>query len=98
MNRILPTTSTEEEQSGRLEDVLEENGFDTTAHGQLREDILSGRLGLSQNRLPATTTVEDVQPSDIVDIRAGGSAEAIELGKQSMDARGWCCQSVESIL
>jgi hypothetical protein len=84
MNRILPTTSTEEEQSGRLEDVLEENGFDTTAHGQLREDILSGRLGLSQNRLPATTTVEDVQPSDIVDIRAGGSAEAIELGKQAL--------------
>lgn len=84
MNRILPTTSDEEQQSGRLEDILVENGFDETTHAQLREDILSGRLGLSQNRLPGTTTIEDVRASDIVDVRAGVSADVAQLGQQAL--------------
>ena len=84
MNRILPTTSNEEQQSGRLEDVLSENGFDPTAHAQLREDILSGRLGLSQNRLPSTTTIEDVTSDDVVDVRSGSPDDVVSLGTKAL--------------
>ena len=84
MNRILPSTSDEEQQSGRLSDVLSANGFDETAHDQLREDILSGRLGLSQNRLPASTTIEDVQPSDVVDLRVPLADDVVEIGQKAL--------------
>ena len=86
MNRILPTTSEDEQHSGRLEDVLSENGFDETAHAQLREDILSGRLGLSQNRLPSTTTIEDVQPGDVSDVRGGSSDDITALGRAALES------------
>lgn len=86
MNRILPTTSTEEEQAATLEDVLAQNGFDETAHAQLREDILSGRLALSQNRLPATTTIEDVRPEDVFDLRTETAQTTSELGRAAIAA------------
>ena len=84
MNRILPTTSAEEKQSGRLEDILADSGFDKTTHEQLREDILSGRLGLSQNRLPPTTTIEDVRGEDVVDVRGGTNDDATSLGREAL--------------
>ncbi len=84
MDRILPTTSTEQQASARLEDLLAENGFDEVAHEQLRDDILTGKLGLSQNRLAGTTTIEDVRPNDVVDAREHPSAEAIAIGEQAL--------------
>jgi hypothetical protein len=84
MNRILPSTSDEEKQSERLEDILSGGGFDETAHKQLREDILSGRLGLSQNRLPSASTIEDVRSSDVTDVRGKISDDVIELGRTAL--------------
>jgi hypothetical protein len=70
IQRILPSTSKEAQQSARLEDLLIENGFDPIAHEQLREDLRSGRLGMSQNRLPATVTIEDVaRPKKFIEAR-----------------------------
>lgn len=70
LNRILPNSSAKHQsKSATLEELLEANGFDRIAHEQVREDILSGRLGLAQNRLRATTNIEDVLPEDILDAR-----------------------------
>ncbi len=43
-----------------LETLLQLNGFDRKQHEQIREDLKAGRVGLSQNRLPSKTLVEDV--------------------------------------
>ncbi len=69
LDRILPTASKQEKLTDSLDNLLEENGFDPIAHNQLREDILSGRLGLPQNRLPASVIIEDVLPEDVIDAR-----------------------------
>ena len=69
LKRMLPEQSAGPQASVSLETLLAENGFDPIAHEQLREDILSGRLGLPQNRLPATTNIEDVYPEDLQDAR-----------------------------
>ena len=45
-----------------LKDLLEENGFDPELHEQIRADLRAGRIGLAQNRLPASVTIEDVAP------------------------------------
>jgi len=84
IQRILPSTSKEAQQSARLEDLLRENGFDPIAHEQLREDLRSGRLGMSQNRLPASVTIEDVSHDDVIEARRDIPASAIELGRAAI--------------
>jgi hypothetical protein len=58
-----------EEQPGRadLKRILEENGFDGELHEEIRADLRAGRTGLAQNRLPASTAVEDVAREDVID-------------------------------
>jgi hypothetical protein len=48
-----------------LAEILSRFGFDRTAHEQIRADLKSGRIGLSQNRLPASAVIEDVRESDL---------------------------------
>ncbi|MFK7821500.1 MAG: UTP--glucose-1-phosphate uridylyltransferase, partial [Planctomycetaceae bacterium] len=84
MNRILPSTSEEEKQSERLEDILSGGGFDETAHEQLREDILNRRLGLAQNRLPSASTIEDVESADGIDVRTNVANDATALGSNAL--------------
>ena len=50
-----------------LESLLERYGFDRVAHEQIREDLKAGRIGLAQNRLPANSVIEDVEPGDLFD-------------------------------
>ncbi len=54
LDRILPAPPKKTESVDSLDDLLSQNGFDPIQHQQLRDDLLSGRLGLSQNRLTAT--------------------------------------------
>ncbi|MCG3149710.1 MAG: hypothetical protein PCFJNLEI_03175 [Verrucomicrobiae bacterium] len=51
-----------------LHDLLNELGFDRVAHEQIRADLKNGRIGLAQNRLAATTLIEDVRDSDVTPV------------------------------
>ena len=44
-----------------------QNGFDREQHEQIRADLKDGRIGLAQNRLPASAVIEDVRPDDVID-------------------------------
>ena len=57
--------SAENEKADRIK---KENGFDYIQHGEIREELQKGRIGLARNRLPAETTIEDVQPEDLVHV------------------------------
>ncbi len=50
-----------------LDDLLQSLGFDREQHEQVRADMKSGRIGLAQNRLPASSVIEDVRPGDVID-------------------------------
>jgi len=56
----------EEDQAQSLKTLLDNYGFDRLQHEQVREALRSGRVGLAQNRLPATSLIEDA-PADILD-------------------------------
>jgi hypothetical protein len=47
--------------SQSLEALLERHGFDPAQHEQIQADLRSGRIGLSQNRLPATSRDSGMQ-------------------------------------
>ena len=90
LDRMLPSSDDTAEDGDRLEDQLAKHGFDETAHEQLREDLLAGRLGLAQNRLSPTVVIEDVWPGDFVDARSEFPADALDAGKEAV-ANGEVC-------
>src|SRR5205807_10470730 len=47
--------------------LLDQHGFDRIQHEQIRADLKDGRIGLAQNRLPASATIEDVASGDVFD-------------------------------
>lgn len=66
-DNLLPRSHGESAGAQSLDDLLAENGFDRELHEQIRADLKSGRIGLAQNRLPATTVIEDVRDEDVSD-------------------------------
>jgi UDP-N-acetylglucosamine pyrophosphorylase len=72
-------------QNEETENIKQENGFDYIQHEQIRQDLIKGRIGLSRNRLPAETIIEDVKKSEIADLQAiketSTGKEAISKGK-----------------
>ena len=66
-----------------LRNLLSDYGFDSVQHEQIRSELRAGRLGLSQNRLPVTASIQDVRPSDLLspapDLRSEGRS-LIEQG------------------
>lgn len=69
----------------KADSIKKENGFDYIQHEEIREELQKGRIGLSRNRLPAETSIEDVQPSDVGMLKDLASTtagvEAIRAGK-----------------
>jgi hypothetical protein len=82
-DRLLPRAGALEQGSQRLETLLAENGFDRAQHEQIRADMRRGRIGLLQNRLPATTEIRDVEPGDVADA-AALTEEHRRLGAQAI--------------
>ena len=74
--------------SQSLEALLDRHGFDRVQHEQIQADLRSGRIGLAQNRLPATSRIEDVAPHHdseaLVDATAGLPARYRETGMQAL--------------
>ena len=64
---MLPRSRDESGGFQSLETLLEQNGFDRAQHEQIRSDLKDGRIGLAQNRLPASAVIEDVHPGDVAD-------------------------------
>ncbi len=73
-DRLLPSADGGSgEKAHSLPELLKEYGFDPLEHERIRSGLQNGSLGLAQNRLPATTKIEDVQPGDL----AGSRSERI---------------------
>ncbi len=85
--RLFPRPVGESLGQVQLKTLLEENGFDPELHEQIRSDLRSGRIGLAQNRLPASTVIEDVRNADVLDpaaVRTTGRCR--ELGTTALAA------------
>jgi UTP--glucose-1-phosphate uridylyltransferase len=65
---MLPRGKAESAAAQSLAALLEQHGFDRVQHEQIRGDLKEGRIGLAQNRLPASAVIEDVQEGDVADI------------------------------
>ena len=66
-DRLFPRPAGGDGAGGDLATLLKANGFDAEQHERIRSDLRAGRIGLAQNRLPASSVIEDVGPKDVVD-------------------------------
>jgi hypothetical protein len=83
-DRLLPSANTTDGPGQSLPELLREHGFDSVEHEAIRTDLLNGRIGLSQNRLPNTTSIEDVHPTDVFDARGEIADRLRELGTDAL--------------
>jgi hypothetical protein len=85
--RLLPQSAGDDAGKTRsLQDLLEEHGFDRVQHERIRGDLRSGRIGLAQNRLPASATIEDVRPGDVFDATGALDERLARLGMEALRA------------
>ena len=83
-DRLLPRLPHESEAERSLEAMLAENGFDRAEHEHIRSDLMDGRIGLAQNRLPPSEVIEDVQPGDVFDATGALPEECAGLGREAI--------------
>jgi hypothetical protein len=83
-DQLLPHTRHARSGENSLAALLDANGFDRLQHEQIRSDLRAGRIGLLQNRLPATTRIADVAPGDVVDATAGLPDALRALGERAL--------------
>jgi hypothetical protein len=62
-DRLLPRLPRESAADRSLEAMLAENGFDRAEHEHIRADLKDGRIGLAQNRLPASASSRMSNPA-----------------------------------
>lgn len=68
-----------------LTELLVENGFDRDLHEIIRNDLRNGRLGLAQNRLPESSSIEDVRPGDVRNFSAAGDEDLRKMGAAALE-------------
>lgn len=86
---MLPRGKAEEAGAVTLAGLLEQNGFDRVLHEQIRGDLKAGRIGLAQNRLPASAIIEDAHPGDVLDARDWhGNTEGGTAGPEALRTEG----------
>ncbi|QEG01381.1 UTP--glucose-1-phosphate uridylyltransferase [Stieleria maiorica] len=84
LQSVLPHDESDERSDTSLHDLLHSIGFDAEQHEQIRADLKNGRIGLSQNRLSPSTTIRDVGPDHVVDLRQGCSPEDVKAGERAI--------------
>jgi hypothetical protein len=84
-DRMIPATAqAATHRQGELERLLDANGFDRGEHERIRVDLRRGLIGLSHNRLPAATVVEDVTGGDVFDGRTAAVKDFEAVGREAL--------------
>lgn len=83
---LFPQPSAEDRSQVSLKRLLEGNGFDPELHEQIRADLRAGRIGLAQNRLPPSSSLEDVDGDDVLDATRPGTPDddCRQLGESAL--------------
>ena len=81
---MIPRVVKEVEGEQSLSELLGAYGFDNEMHQQIRADYKSGRIGLSQNRLPLSSIIEDVEPDEIICPDEQLYLSHVEAGKKAL--------------
>ena len=82
--RMIPRIEKEDHGGQSLSGLLNAYGFDHEVHQQIRSDYKSGRIGLSQNRLPVSSVIKDVNPDEITDATGERDDRSYQKGFEAL--------------
>ncbi len=85
-DRLLPSVRSDDAPSQGLFALLGQYGFDAVEHESIRTDLQNGRIGLAQNRLPATAKIEDAATGDVLVLTAGKAKSLEAVGREALKA------------
>ncbi|HUI57357.1 MAG TPA: UTP--glucose-1-phosphate uridylyltransferase [Bryobacteraceae bacterium] len=84
-DRLLPRgPEGEGETTDSLESLLREHGFDAIQHEQIQAEMRAGRIGLAQNRLPASSDIADASAGDVMDAKHGLPENCRQTGMDAL--------------
>ncbi len=84
-DHLLPRSQETQSAGGQsLHGLLHAYGFDPVQHQQIQADMRNGRIGLTQNRLPASTDISDAQPGDVLEARDCQTDRYRKIGENAL--------------
>jgi len=86
LERLLPQDGHASELGGTVDALLNQNGFDPVQHERIRTELRAGKIGLAQNRLPISGSIEDVKPDHVLDVRKGVDETVRRKGEEALAA------------
>ncbi len=86
-DRMIPQGTENDQMQKPLRNLLEELGFNPEQHEQIKKELKSGRIGLSKNRLPISTTIEDVRQNELAGPSILSDQSLVALGKKALQDR-----------
>jgi hypothetical protein len=84
LDNLFPQEDESPAVTGGLNVLLERHGFDEVQHDQIRDELKSGMLGLSKNRLPSSTQISDVEAGDVLDWKRDVSEADRAAGEEAL--------------
>jgi UDP-N-acetylglucosamine pyrophosphorylase len=82
--RIIPQRQEDQDQQKPLNSLLEDFGFNPNQHQQIKSDLKMGRIGLSKNRIPINSTIEDIPQSELPTQPDIENKEFTEIGLKAL--------------
>jgi hypothetical protein len=84
LNRLLPHAQNGNNHDETLQSLLTQYGFDPIQHDRIQTELRAGQIGLAQNRLPASVTIEDVSPDKVFDATRDVDSKLRKLGEEAL--------------
>jgi UDP-N-acetylglucosamine pyrophosphorylase len=84
--RMIPHGEEDSDNEQSLDELLESYGFDNEMHQRIKSELKSGRIGLSQNRLPVSSIIEDVDPAAIAHLPDSESDSLYDAGLNALES------------
>jgi hypothetical protein len=84
LERLLPSHNQGRKESQTLESLLSEYGFDPLQHEKIQTELRAGQIGLAQNRLPASSQIEDIAPEQVFDATDSADPEYCRIGQAAL--------------
>ncbi len=82
--RIIPQKQEDQDLQKPLNSLLEDFGFNPNQHQQIKSDLKMGRIGLSKNRIPINSTIEDIPQSELPTQQDIDNKELTEIGLKAL--------------
>jgi UDP-N-acetylglucosamine pyrophosphorylase len=82
--RIIPQKQEDQDLQKPLNSLLEDFGFNPNQHQQIKSDLKMGRIGLSKNRIPINSTIEDIPQSELPTQQDIDNKELTKIGLKAL--------------